>query len=373
MAKTPESVRDAVRAYVSRFDRVTVVLPVGIKETIRNQIGWNPGPYIIELVRRDFEEKNLPFDAESCPAKSEVVRGVSNTKPMYRAELEQISILLPPGTKDVIKTVLGQKCSPYVAALVEKDFREKGLSVSFSALRPKKAPSIFSADSNELPIKEVSILYLKGYSNKQIAIELNKNSESDQTWSADEIESMWRYADLQASDDPELNDLVEAIQIEKQRRRRFSKEHGFAVYSGNTEENPLDDKLFFTDNRKPFRKSTRGTNVSWTYNNRTDLHGLRVQDRLEIDNSVITKRVEAAWQELSADETVIRQWRDAVNGANPYKAYRSSQMISLMDAADKDPDEMLVNLLLMVDHIDINRDGTCTVAFLDGSTVQPTV
>ena len=165
MAKTPEAVRDAVRAYVARFDRVTVVLPAGIKDTIRNQLGWNPGPYINELVRKDFEEKSLPFDVTGCPAKSEVVRGVTNTKPMYRSELEQISILLPPGTKDVIKTVLGQKCSPYVAALVEKDFRDRGIDASFAALRHKKMPSVFPEKTEDLPIEQVSRLYLQGYSN----------------------------------------------------------------------------------------------------------------------------------------------------------------------------------------------------------------
>lgn len=388
MPKTSESLRDAVRLYVSRFDRITVVLPKGTKEIIRSRFGSNMGPYITSLVARDFAEKSIPFDDSLIPGRSTTVRSGGDNVPMYREGLEQVSILLPKGTKGIIKSVLGMKASPYIAGLVRADFENRGIGVDFSVLNPKKSSSV------TVPYKEqkqvlgrICHMYLEGYSEIGIATMLNEEfgtTEDDANgWSAKTVELLMRnidYRDLLAAenqeDDFSPEDLVEAVQIEKQRRRLFMKNYSIRSFQGISPDQPLNGKVFSGDDKLAYRRNYRpekeGEDANWVYTNKRVVKGITVADRIEIAESDLRGKVMTVWQRMTEDEDIRDAWEAAAKGQDALKAYRSRQMLQALtlNIEETESDSAAKNQIMkLVELVEIYRDGETRICFMDGTDI----
>ena len=54
--KTKSYVRRAQNNYLNKFDRVTIRLPKGSSEVIKQTVGESINNYIVELIRKDMKE-----------------------------------------------------------------------------------------------------------------------------------------------------------------------------------------------------------------------------------------------------------------------------------------------------------------------------
>lgn len=54
--KTKSYVRRAQNNYLSKFDRVTIRLPKGTAEIIKEKVQKSSNTYIVELIRKDLKE-----------------------------------------------------------------------------------------------------------------------------------------------------------------------------------------------------------------------------------------------------------------------------------------------------------------------------
>ena len=54
--KTKSYVRRAQNNYLNKFDRVTIRLPKGSSEIIKQTVGQSVNAYIVELIRKDLKE-----------------------------------------------------------------------------------------------------------------------------------------------------------------------------------------------------------------------------------------------------------------------------------------------------------------------------
>lgn len=55
--KTKSYVRRAQNSYLNKFDRVTIRLPKGASEAIKQTIGISINTYIVDLIREDMKKK----------------------------------------------------------------------------------------------------------------------------------------------------------------------------------------------------------------------------------------------------------------------------------------------------------------------------
>ena len=55
--KTKSYVRRAQNNYLKKFDRVTIRLPKGTADIIKEKVQMSSNAYIVELVRKDLKEK----------------------------------------------------------------------------------------------------------------------------------------------------------------------------------------------------------------------------------------------------------------------------------------------------------------------------
>ena len=340
MPVTPYNVRKAVRTYSNHFDRTTVVLPPGTKKLIREELQMNVGPYIYELVAKDFTAHNLPFES---PIRRTDRLKTNRSKLDDTGGLEQISLNLPRGTKQVIMQAFGMKASPYMAELVRIDLESRGFSVDFQMLKHKNTVVIDKSKTAEMDT--VCELYLHGYTEQQIAEIMGGD------WNAENAEYLIRGASYQEGD------LYETVQIERQRRIQFVRRHQLKEYPGYPKGSELDDRLFFAGTSQRFKKDRSG---KWHYRAKSDYGGVTVSEDIEVQAESLERKLELAWKQVLEENRV--KWLSVSAGQDLMRAYRVNRMLAVMNGGE--------SIKMTVDSVEISRTGSCVFHFLDGSEAE---
>lgn len=170
--------------------------------------------------------------------------------------------------------------------------------------------------------------------------------------------------------------ILECIQLEIKRRKKYLEEHGTNYYSHRPESNPFASKIICGDcnkvfARKGWRSSTGVDRKVWQCSERYKVKGVMGCANRHVEEETLIKAYLMAWNALVENrEDFMEQWTEQLQSENLLEGYRAEKFIEYTDGAEPLTDVDTDFMLKTLDHIKVFEDGTLLVVFLDGTEIE---
>ncbi len=170
--------------------------------------------------------------------------------------------------------------------------------------------------------------------------------------------------------------IWECVQLEDERRKNYTKEHGTHSYSHNTEMNPFASKIICGECGMVFSRkgwvSKEGTiRKVWQCSERYKVKGVIGCDNRHVDEETLIKAYIMAWNAIVKNrDDFMEQWKEQMKSDNLLEGYRAEKFIEYTEDADPITEMDTDFMLKTLDHIKVSFDGTLTVVFLDGTEIE---
>lgn len=172
-------------------------------------------------------------------------------------------------------------------------------------------------------------------------------------------------------------EIWECVQLEFDRRRKYTKEYHIQSFCRNSKNNPLAGKVIcgkcgYVYTRKKWVKNKLGDKrLVWQCSTRYKVKGVLGCDNRHIDDDILNKAFVSAYNWLVDNkEDNIKRWESLKEDDDLFIRYKAKQFIDIVNNRGKirEIEATLVNSILY--NIVVKEDGNVIVRFVEGTEVE---
>lgn len=171
------------------------------------------------------------------------------------------------------------------------------------------------------------------------------------------------------------SEVWKCVQLERERRKEFLKEHALVSYGRYTEKNPLASKVFCGLCNKVYARkgwySRQGeVRLVWQCSERYKVKGVQGCTNRHIDEETLHRIFLEAWNRMVAEKKeYIKKWKQDEKSDNLLLRYRAGEFIKMMDTVGSITKMETDHMLAVLNYMKIFPDGKVVVKFLEGSEI----